>query len=287
MAPNMRDRDEMEIFLALKLKVLSKAEVRQFLSLHNNYKGKNPFSGIMRTNALPCGSGTPVGGIYPTICLINHSCLPNAHSSWNDEEKHETIHATRPIKAGEEITISYEPGKKFADRQAFLKKEFGFECNCSQCSLPRHQRVASDARRLQMLHLDDVIVKHVQTKPIESLRHCRRLLQVLEEEYGGGAAVLSAMAYYDALQICIAHGDRARASVFAERAYQSRLVCEGEDSSTTQEMKSLMLEPEKHVAYRLYSTKWKSAKDTVPKGLGAAEFETWLFKDQSRKKSRK
>ncbi|KAF9763893.1 hypothetical protein IL306_002965, partial [Fusarium sp. DS 682] len=98
--------DLLEAILAAKLKDLSKAQQRQFLSLRNNHPGKHPFGGIFRTNALPCGSGASTGGIYPTICLINHSCSPNAHNNWNDNAKHETIHAVRPIRAGEEITIS-------------------------------------------------------------------------------------------------------------------------------------------------------------------------------------
>ena len=49
---------------------------------------------------------------------------------------------------------------------------------------------------------------------------CRSLLQVLEEEYKGGAGALIARLYYDAFQISIAHGDQARASVFAERGYR-------------------------------------------------------------------
>jgi hypothetical protein len=58
-------------------------------------------------NALPCGPNSMIGGIYPTICLINHSCLPNAHNSWNSDTKYKTIHAIRYINAREEITIFY------------------------------------------------------------------------------------------------------------------------------------------------------------------------------------
>jgi hypothetical protein len=46
--------NELEPFLAKKLKALSKASLRQFLSLHN-FPGKHPFGGIFKTNALPCG----------------------------------------------------------------------------------------------------------------------------------------------------------------------------------------------------------------------------------------
>lgn len=64
----------MERDIDAKLKSLSKAQQRQFLSLHNNFPGKNPFSGIVKTNALPCGSDSIIEGIYLTICLIDHNC---------------------------------------------------------------------------------------------------------------------------------------------------------------------------------------------------------------------
>jgi hypothetical protein len=75
-----KPREELEPLLAAKLKAMSRASQRQFLALHNNFPGKYPFGGIVKTNALPCGSGSLVGGVYPTVCLINHSCIPNAHN---------------------------------------------------------------------------------------------------------------------------------------------------------------------------------------------------------------
>ncbi|UKZ68134.1 uncharacterized protein TrAtP1_009170 [Trichoderma atroviride] len=92
--------NKLESFLTKELKEMSKTSQRQFLSLHNNHRGKNLFSGIFRTNALPCGSGSRIGGVYPTACFINHSCIPNAHNNWNSEQEHETIHAIRPIERG-------------------------------------------------------------------------------------------------------------------------------------------------------------------------------------------
>jgi hypothetical protein len=86
-------RGELELTLATRLRALPKASQRQFLSLHDKSPGKYPFSTIFKTNALPCGSNSVAGGVYPTICLINHSCIPNSHNNWNKNEKHETIYA--------------------------------------------------------------------------------------------------------------------------------------------------------------------------------------------------
>ena len=180
---NLSPIGQMEINIATKLKALSKTHQRQFLSLHNNFPGKYPFSGIVKTNALPCGPSSLIGGIYPTICFINHSCLSNAHNSWNSDIKCESIHAIRYINAGEEITISYDKGGPSDPRRMHLKDAFGFDCNCGVCSLSLPELQISDARRLQIQHLDDAIgdSDRVMNRPDECLADCHSLLQFLEE----------------------------------------------------------------------------------------------------------
>jgi SET domain len=277
--PNLSPIGLMESTIAAKLKALSKTEQSQFLSLHNNFPGKYPFSGITKTNALPCGSDSVIGGVYPTICLVNHSCLPNAHNSWNSDTKCETIHAICFIKAGEEITISYDKGGPFESRHTHLKNAFGFECSCGLCTLPPADLQASDARRRRIQLLDNAIgdSDRMMNRPEESLADCHSLLQVLEEEYKGGVGVLIARLYYDAFQISICHSDLARASVFAERGFRSRVMCEGEDSPETKQIKSLMKNPAGHRNFGT-SNRWKTTKGLVPKGLDTDGFEKWLWR---------
>jgi hypothetical protein len=269
-----KPREQLEQLVVSKLKAMPKASQRQFLSLHNNNPGKYPFSGIVKTNALPCGSRSLVGGVYPTICLINDSCISNAHNSWNPKKEHETIHAIRPIKAGEEITIRYDHVGLSTERQASLKDSFGFTCTCTICTLPPARLQASDDRRKQIKDLDQAIGDpyRMMSKPQESLRNCNSLLRVLREEFDDCA--LLARLYYDAFQISIVHGDQARASVFAERGYKARIICEGEDSLETAKMKALALKPMNHSSFGAYSTKWKSLRDEIPKGLGVMQFES-------------
>lgn len=114
-------------------------------------------------------------------------------------------------------------------------------------------------------------------RPEESLADCQSLLRVLEEEYKDGVGVLIARLYYDAFQICITHGDQARASVFAERGFRSRVICEGEDSPETQNIKGLMENPATHRNFGV-SKRWKTAKKLVPKGLDNVGFEKWLWR---------
>jgi SET domain len=277
--PSLSPISLMESNIATKLKALSKSEQRQFLSLHNNFPGKHAFSGTFRTNALPCGPNSVVCGIYPTICLINHSCLPNSHHSWNSDTKCETIHAIRGIKSGEEITISYDRGGSSDSRRTHLKNSFGFDCDCSVCSCPLSELQLSDTRRIQIQFLDEVIgdPDRVINKPDDCLADCHSLLEVLEEEFDGSATALVARLYYDAFQISITHSDLARASVFAERGHRTRVVCEGEDSPETQKMKNLMENPAEHRNFGV-SKRWKTPSRLVPKGLDTGEFEKWLWR---------
>ena len=59
------------------------------------------------------------------------------------------------------------------------------------------------------------------------------MLKTIHDEFGTWEATGQARLQYDAFQVAVAHGDIARASIFAQRAYQARMVCEGEDSSET------------------------------------------------------
>lgn len=278
-ARNMSSTSSMERDIAAKLKSLSKAQQRQFLSLHNNFPGKNPCSGIVKTNALPCGSDSPMGGIYPTICLINHSCLANAHNNWNEVAEHETIHALRDIEEGEEITISYDKGETSAARRLHLKDAFGFDCTCPLCLLTSDQVEASDARRVQINRLDSSIgnASTVLNKPDDALAACHSLAELLKEEYDVSVGVRLARLYYDAFQICITHGDQARASVFATLAYESRVVCEGEDSPAVGRMKGFMANPKSHRNFGT-SKRWRTEKTMVPKSLDDEAFDQWLWR---------
>lgn len=272
----------LEPVLAAKLRALTKAEQRQYLSLHNNFPGKPVLGSILRTNGLPCGSDSSAAGVYPTICLINHSCLPNSHNNWNGEANHETIYAIRPIKAGEEITIPYDHGGPSSARQAFLKNAFGFDCKCSTCTLPPPELRESDARRALIQRLDEAIGDpyRMAIKPAESLRDCHSLLNALKTEFKDYTGAHGCRLYYDALQICISHGDQARASAFAEKAYKARVCCEGEESPETKRMRSLSAKPAEHMSYGLLSKKWNTTRKMVPKGLDEAQFEAWLFREQ-------
>nr|POE53544.1 set domain-containing protein 5 [Quercus suber] len=277
--------EALEPILGAKLKSLSKEEQRRYLSLYNNHPGKHPFSGIMRTNALPCGSGSTIGAVYTTICRINHSCVANCHNNWNDARRLETIHAVRNIQAGEEITICYSKGGRSEDRQTELKQAFGFDCTCATCALPAADLAVSDDRCARIQHLDRAIgdPQRMISNPAASLADCYALLQLLQAEYAAAVGANAARLYYDAFQISIAHADQARAAAFAERGYRCRIECEGEDSPETQRTEGFIENPAGHPSFALCSQRWRSQVKSTPRGLDADAFDRWLWGRKERR----
>lgn len=74
-------------------------------------------------------------GLYTLLSSFNHSCEPNAAVSSVDNMHDVALKTTRPVKAGEEITITYIPlteSTTLAERQQLLKNYF-FTCRCPRC----------------------------------------------------------------------------------------------------------------------------------------------------------
>lgn len=270
-----------EAFIESLLADLPEKEKQDFLSLQNNYPEMSPCRGIFKTNALPCGPDDTVhSAVYQTMCLINHSCAPNCQHTWNDDRGGEALHAVRPVEAGEEITISYDDGDPSHSRWAFLKACFGFDCRCDICSLPPDELQESDDRRSKLRRIQqrfDILKGDIETSRAR-LNDCYVMLSVLEKEWRGAAQATSAVVLHDAFSICVAHGDQARASVFAKRAYQARAICAGEDSPFAKNLKALADRPSDHQYFQLFSTEWKRRKSKLPKNLSTEEFEKWLFR---------
>ncbi|KAH8194704.1 hypothetical protein TruAng_011138 [Truncatella angustata] len=242
---SLTNADTIEKDLGVIIRGLPKDRQRAFLSLHNNFPGQpNPFSNIIRSNGYPLGPNSEVGGVFPLIARLNHSCRPNAQHSWNSKLGAQTVHALRDVAAGEELTLSYHNGGPSADRRAALSQFFNFDCACELCSLPREQRRKSDKRLRDAAQLDEMIGngKRVQLQPADALKDCKELLRIYEAE--GIRDTRLPRLYYDAFQICAAHSDAARASVFAESARKVRVISEGPDSEEAANMERLQEKPE-------------------------------------------
>ena len=70
----------------------------------------------------------------PKLCLINHSCAPNAVTVFDGPKL--AVRALNRIKKGEEVFISYiDSSSVFKLRQGELQDRYFFTCKCSKCNL--------------------------------------------------------------------------------------------------------------------------------------------------------
>jgi hypothetical protein len=77
-------------------------------------------------------------GLYPLICMLNHSCFPNV-AVWNDRDskKRGRLYAIEDIEPGDELCICYQPSLLYlsaSQRKQNLKESHGFTCICRRCS---------------------------------------------------------------------------------------------------------------------------------------------------------
>nr|POE52315.1 set domain-containing protein 5 [Quercus suber] len=88
--------------------------------------------------------------VFGDICRINHACLPNSQGNFNNALGQFTIHAVKPIKDGEEITINYLPehGALKEYRQGRLLQSYGFLCDCPACDTTRESGRQGEEQRL-------------------------------------------------------------------------------------------------------------------------------------------
>lgn len=99
-------------------------------------------------------------GIFVTASRFNHSCVPNAHFTWNAASKLLTIHAIVDITQGQEIFLNYHPKdylKPAIERQQELRTSYSFVCGCPACQPNTDSKRASEARRQWMAGLNSII----------------------------------------------------------------------------------------------------------------------------------
>ncbi|WVQ80999.1 hypothetical protein IAT38_003106 [Cryptococcus sp. DSM 104549] len=126
---------------------LSSAKREQFDVLFNAFPGMGK-KGVLQTNGQEIEGGEI--GLCETVSLINHSCLPNAHVSWNKRTRCFVAQALFDIPAGDEVVISYidKPSRVAFPRRALsLRVDSGFDCWCTACRQPLDILQSCDRRR--------------------------------------------------------------------------------------------------------------------------------------------
>lgn len=264
-----------------KLQALSDDQKTAFFSLHNSYPQELPAAlGIFKTNAHPLGVDSSDSGVFPECSRFNHSCAPNASYAWNIASAKEAIYAVKDIAPGEQITVTYLDEERLnqsrSGRREILMRDFRFQCNCNVCGASPEAVAASDRRRTEIARLDGIIGGGgmlVIINPAKCLGHCKRILQLYKEE--GVNDVTLYRTYYDALQVCVMHGDMARASAFASLAVDIKQACQGVDAPRLGEVEPFIKHPESH-QYAGMSSKWRT-KTQATRGIREHGFEEWLW----------
>ena len=219
-------------------------EQSKYMSLHCPERTDcSPLISIHVANCYEMGPGT-------CICLdasrINHSCIPNAHFSWNDSTKRITVHAVKEIPMGEEVTISYCPAiRTFEGRKSSLKP-YVFTCCCPACQMDTEFGRSSRIRRRQMRNLDHEIADFQHDPSAARAEHgnCNeepailRLVSLLDDE---GLVYEKSRAYHDAAECASKQGLRVKALQYASKELDVDSCCVGKDSPSYKETMDFFL----------------------------------------------
>lgn len=112
---------------------------------------------IFETNSFAADTGAVV---IASAARMNHSCTPNVHHCWNAETGQLTVHATRDLRAGEEILTCYVNVCFYHEARQKELDRYGFSCNCAACCMQTDCGRASEERRKQLCALNrDIIAK--------------------------------------------------------------------------------------------------------------------------------
>ncbi|CAM1507995.1 Fc.00g048430.m01.CDS01 [Cosmosporella sp. VM-42] len=217
---------------------------------------------IVRHNCFTAleGPGNHVA-VYPsnsTIRWINHSCLPNAHYAWNHETKHGTVHTTRRLRPGEEITVLYTMDMPYRSdqRQERIYTQIGFKCVCEVCSLPEEQLKISDDRRTDignlLTHIGDQRLwptREPSNDPQEEARRvrkdlqkCFQLTQLFAQEFlGCFGPWYHLSATFNCAEIFLSEtDDTARRTGLIRRWYDMSVIYMGNDNPKTKMIKGML-----------------------------------------------
>lgn len=209
---------------------------------------------ILATNSFqmnldPAGKDTTAHhyGNYPEVSRFNHDCRPNVAFYIDKTTLRHTTTVVRPVKEGEELTISYlDVTKPREHRQQRAEMAWGFKCSCSQCTLPAPLAKKSDARLSEIERLEkklsDIYDKEVTPKLLEQLakmHEIERLQTKLASPY-----TLIAL-NYNML------GEDKMARKYARLAQEALVIEHGErDAGDLEAMRGLERDPRGHFTWR-------------------------------------
>ncbi|KAF8257877.1 hypothetical protein EI94DRAFT_1670260 [Lactarius quietus] len=226
---------------------LSPVHLDELLSLSNSHTActcfRDPFLGIYGTNSFTFTDDD--SGICLKASRFNHSCNPNARFSFNSNTGELRIYALGTIPRGEEIFVAYISSRRLygntrRSRQGILRARYHFTCACSVCSLPEAESKKSDARRVKLNELWDIIPSFTPFQGIQRLNVIVEAIHLLKEE----GYLADADDYTnDAGLVCAFHSDWVSAKYWTGLTYRIRVAEFGEDSPRAAEVRGPYLNP--------------------------------------------
>ena len=233
--------------ILVELESLSSEERAAFYDLSNTSSCAEREVGIFTSNAFDMTHskyGEEVSGLYCAIARLNHSCTPNVQQTHYPDSDKEYLHATRDILAGEELNDCYihllQPRHS---RREELLRLYGFECECSACSLPSLEEIREDDRkRVRARELEDLVVELAsECKLADAIDVNESLLRLLLSKAAyGWSERFQAAAYMSSYMLHSSCGANKKAKEHLRRAVELNSRYEGINSQQTQKYRTLL-----------------------------------------------
>ncbi|KAI1388624.1 uncharacterized protein F4822DRAFT_443501 [Hypoxylon trugodes] len=110
-------------------------QVERYLKLALIF-GSNRFEAIPRKRRRDGTWAPSISAVFLKASRLNHSCYANTYYTFDAFVGHFLAAANRPIKAGEELTITYVPFCYPRALRQRLLGQWGIECECFHCTGP-------------------------------------------------------------------------------------------------------------------------------------------------------
>ncbi|EMD40491.1 hypothetical protein CERSUDRAFT_121238 [Gelatoporia subvermispora B] len=143
-----------------------------------SYNGFAPLSLAALLQERDTDDERPPAGFYLLPSLFNHSCAPSA--AWHCIGDLMVIRALQPIKAEDEITITYSLNPSFVDRSRGLQAHMISKCDCWRCEEERNDGEVAINRREALIASFE---KRRQTSASRAVDYMRTFKQTMATTY--------------------------------------------------------------------------------------------------------
>ena len=141
---------------------------------------------IFETNSFAANTGAV---IVATAARMNHSCTPNVYHCWNAGTGQLTVHATRDLRAGEEVLTCYINVCFYHEARQKGLNRYGFSCDCAACCMQTDFGKTSEERRQRLCALNRDIVMKCMTSGNDhydfergTLKTVLQIIEIMREE---------------------------------------------------------------------------------------------------------